>query len=201
MKQKCLYLAIERQFASAGTAIARRASELSGVPCYGEEILKAVSDKYGVSEESIESYEEKTTGSLLYSLFVMSRLSSAESDLLTREGHIFIAEQQAIRTFAADGPSIFLGHCACEALKGLPGVVKVFIKANYGDRIKRAVEEYGFPPEAANAVIKKFDKKRANYFYANTSRKWDDLSGYDIVLDSSAISVDLCAKVLSGLFS
>lgn len=200
MQRKCSYLAIERQFASAGTEIAGKVSELTGVPCYGKEILRAVSEKYGMSESSIENYEEKATGSLLYSLFVMSRLSAAEPDLVTKEGHVFIAEQQAIRVFAANGPAIFLGHCACEALKGRAGVVKVFIKADYEDRKRRAVEEYGLSPEEAGSAIKRFDRKRANYFYANTSRKWDDLSGYDVVLDSSALSVDGCVRALSALF-
>ena len=46
---------------------------------------------------------------------------------------------------------------------------------------------------------KKYDKKRANYFYANTAKTWDDFRNYDIVLDVSNIGIDGCVAVLRGL--
>lgn len=39
MKMKFRYITIEREYGSGGTKIARRLSEISGVPCYGHEIL------------------------------------------------------------------------------------------------------------------------------------------------------------------
>ena len=42
---KFRYITIEREYGSGGTKIARTLSEVSGVPCYGEEILEAVNDK------------------------------------------------------------------------------------------------------------------------------------------------------------
>lgn len=45
MKMKFRYITIEREYGSGGTKIARRLSEISGVPCYGHEILEAVAKK------------------------------------------------------------------------------------------------------------------------------------------------------------
>ena len=56
---KCSYIAIEREYGSGGTEIARRLSEESGVPYYGREILEKVSKDYGIPISQIEKYEEK----------------------------------------------------------------------------------------------------------------------------------------------
>ena len=103
------YLVIEREYGSGGTEIARRLGEACGIPCYGREILEAVSRKNHVPVEAIQHYEETVSGSLLYTLFTMSQSRSGESDLLSREGHVFLAEQREIEEMAARGPAVFLG--------------------------------------------------------------------------------------------
>jgi hypothetical protein len=47
--------------------------------------------------------------------------------------------------------------------------------------------------------MERFNKKRANYYYANTGRKWRDYRNYDIVLDSAVIGIEGCVAVLSGV--
>lgn len=125
---KFRYITIEREYGSGGTKIARRLSEACGVPCYGHEILEAVAKKQGIPVERINQYEEKATGSVLYTMFVMSRVQTGNPDMLTAEGKVFLDEQLEIRRLATAGPAIFLGHCACDALKDQKGVVKVFIQ-------------------------------------------------------------------------
>lgn len=52
---------------------------------------------------------------ILYSVYLMSQAVSGSVDMLTKEGHIYVAEQNIIQKFARKGPAIFLGHCASEA--------------------------------------------------------------------------------------
>lgn len=196
---KTKFITIEREYGSGGTTIARLLSEKTGVPCYGREILEAVSKKHNITIDRIEKYEETATSSFLYSFFALARAQSGDHDMLTAEGHIFVAEQAEIRRLAADGSAIFLGHCASEAIKDRSGVVRVFIRGKHKDKIKRIVEDYRIPENMAEATMKRFDKKRANYYYANTLKRWDDMRNYDIILDSSALGLEGCADVLSGL--
>ena len=109
---KFRYITIERDYGSGGTKIGRKLSEVSGVPCYGKEILEAVAKKQGIPVERINQYEEKATGSLIYSMFVMSRVQAGDPSMLTTEGKVFLDEQIEIRRLAMEGPAIFLGHCA-----------------------------------------------------------------------------------------
>ncbi len=61
------------------------------------------------------------------------------------------------------------------------------------------MEEYGILEGKADAVRRKFDRKRANYYYANTLKKWDDFKNYDLVLDSGKLVEETCVKVLCAL--
>ena len=76
----------------------------------------------------------------------------------------------------------------------------MFIRcSNEAEKKKRIVEDYGIPVFDANRVRKKYNKKRANYYYANTAKKWDDFRNYALVLDSGVLGIDGCVAVLNSL--
>lgn len=196
------YITIEREYGSGGSQIARRLSEELGIPCYGREILEMVAEEQGITVSEIDRYEESVTNSFLYSVYVLSQAASGKADMLSKEGHIFIAEQAAIQRLAQSGSCIFVGHCASEALKNQKNAVSVFIRSSdEEEKKKRIVSEYGIAEDDADRIMRKFDRKRANYYYANTVRKWDDFRNYDIVLDSAAIGIEGCVAVLKSLLA
>ena len=200
-----LWITIEREYRSGGTAVARELSEKTGIPCYGREILEEVSKDQGVDIDLIQNYEETASSPLSYTLFSLSR-SSTDTDgsveLLTQEDKVFIAEQEAIRRLAAKGSAIFLGHCASEALRNRSKVVKVFIKCSDEDsKYERIQKDYGIAASKVLTTARRYDKKRANYYRVNTGRRWNDADNYDIILDTARLGVDGCAKVLKGLYA
>lgn len=197
---KVNYIAIEREYGSGGTEIAKKAAKACQIPCYGSEILEAVAEKYNISPEQMQQYEENTTGSFLYSLYTLNRIQTGNAQPLTAEGQVFLAQQKEIKRMAAGGRAIFLGHCAAESLKEYKGVVKIFIRCSDPEaKRKRIVEEYGISPADAEATRKRFDKKRSSYYYSNTGKKWNDFSEYDMVLDSGKLGVEGCVGALKGI--
>lgn len=193
------YIAIEREYGSGGSIAARCLAQRSGMACYGREILERAGEILCVPVEQLERYEERTTNSFLYSVNMMSKAQLADPDMLMREGHLFVAEHQAIRELASQGPAIFIGHCASQALTEYDGVLRVFIQANPGQRKARAVEEYGIPQEEAEATLRRFDKKRGAYYGMNTAKKWRDPRNYDMILDSSTLGIDGCVAAMDAL--
>ena len=193
------YIAIEREYGSGGRAVAARLSELCSIPNYGREILVTAAQRLHIPVSQLEQYEESTTNSFLYSVNLIGRAQTGDPDMLMREGHLFVAEQLAIRDLASHGPAIFVGHCASEALKGYGEVLRVFIKSSMADRKHRITREYGIPDNEVDSTIRRFDKKRAGYYSINTARKWRDPNNYDIILDSSTLGVEGCAAALYAL--
>jgi hypothetical protein len=197
---KAKYLAIEREYGSGGTEIARRVGSATGIPCYGKEIVEITAKKLNRSVEEIERYEENVTGSFMYTMYMMAQAHSGSFDMLTEDGQIFIAEQEEIQKLAKQGSAIFLGHCASEALREEAGVVKVFIRcSDSAQKRERIIKDYGIDKAEVDYIREHFDKKRSNYYYANTKCKWKDFSSYDIVLDSATLGIDGCAVILGGL--
>lgn len=199
MKYK--YITIEREYGCGGGIIATQLAEKCGFSCYGSEILDKVAEKYGIPVEQMQKYEETVTNSFLYSLYVMNKAQSGDPDMITEEGHLYLAEQAIIKELAQNGPAVFVGHCASSALEGRKDVLRVFIGADKESKKTRCMEEYGIAKEKVESTMKRFDKKRANYFYANTTKKWTDERNYDLILDSGKLGVDGCVAALKGLWT
>ncbi len=196
---KIRYITMEREYGSGGTEIAEKVAGTCGISCYGREVLEMAAAKLHISVEEAQQYEENTSNSFLYSMFVMSQAQAGNTDMLPIEGKLYVEEHSAISSLAQQGRAIFVGHCASEALKEENGVLRVFIRADDTFKKKRAIEVYGIAQQDADRVCRKYNKKRANYYSLNTARKWDDLSNYDIVLDSSRIGIEGCVKAISAL--
>lgn len=194
------YITIEREYGSGGTKVARRLSEETGIPCYGREILEAVSAAKGIPVKDIEKYEENVSGSFLYTIYALRQSNRGNSDMLSHEGHIFIAEQDEIRKMAGNGKAVFLGHCASEALRDKNGVLKVYIRCSDDEiKKKRIIGDYEIPERDVEKTRKHFDKKRSNYYYANTAKRWDDMKNYDLIMDSAVLGIDGCVNILKSL--
>lgn len=193
------YITIEREYGSGGTEIAARLANKCGIACYGAEIMELAAKELHISVAEAQQYEEKITNSFLYSVFAMSQMQTGNAEMLSMEGRLYVAERNAICSLAHYGGAVFVGHCASEALKGRDNVLHVFIRAAEGFKNRRAVSDYGIDEKDTEAVCRRFNKKRAKYYAFNTSKKWDDMSNYDMVLDSSRIGIDGCVRAIEAL--
>ena len=191
------YVVIEREYGSGGTGIGKALSEKIGIPCYGSEILEGVSKKLQIHISDIQKYEESTTNSFLYSIYAIGKMNDGSGNFLSNENRIFLEQQNLIKEYAMQGPAIFVGRCAASALDN-KNVLKVYIYADSEIRKQRAVKEYGIQESLAYSIMVKYDKKRKNYYLANTGKKWKDWGNYDIVLESGRLGLETCVQVIQA---
>ncbi|MCH5334025.1 MAG: cytidylate kinase-like family protein [Agathobacter sp.] len=191
------YVVIEREYGSGGTEIGKMLAEKTGIPCYGSEILEGVSERLQIPVSDIQKYEETTTNSFLYSLYAIGKMNEGAEHLLSKENEIFLEEQKLIKEYALHGPAVFVGRCAVIALESHK-VLKIFVHADDESRKQRAVKEYGIPENMADSTMAKYDKKRRNYYSANTGKKWNDWRNYDIILDSGKLGTEACAQIIQA---
>lgn len=193
------YVVIEREYGSGGTEIGEKLAKACNIPCYGKQILEELSDRAGISVEKLEEFEENATSSFLYSLYLMSKMQTGDTDFTDGKGKVYVAEQKIIKEFANEGPAIFLGHCACEALKDRHNVLRIFIHGNLEDKKERIMKNYGIEEKIVESTMKKFDRKRSNYYNANTGERWDNFKNYDVVINSSTMGIDNAVAMLAGI--
>lgn len=190
-------IAIEREFASGGQEIGMEVSKRLGIPCYGREILRMAAEKIGTSLETLENIEEKATGSVLYSMYVIANLTNMSKTGMSSESELFLAESDIIRRLTQT-PAVIVGRCAVDSLKDRRDVLRVFIRADLDTRRKRAVELYGILPANADNVLRRADKRRAGFYKANTGKTWLDLNNYHMVLDSGQLGSSQCVDILEA---
>lgn len=189
-------IAIEREYASGGSEIGARLSKRLGIPCYGREILEEVAEMEGTTPGQIEHLEETATNSFLYSIAMISKAATGDNTGLSRESALYLAEAKVITDFVAQGPCILVGRCAGWILRARKDLLRVFIHADMEYRRNRALKSYGLEEARVDAVLKRFDKRRSNFYGANSGRKWDNKEGYDIILDSSTLGIAKCVDLI-----
>lgn len=186
-------ITIGRQFGSGGKEIGEKLAETLGIKCYDKELLSRASKESGISQELFENHDEKPTNSFLYSLvmdtYSMGYPSAAFAEMPLNH-KIFLAQFDAIKAIAKEGPCVIVGRCADYALSDFPNVVNVFLYADMQDRIVRIARRHDLTDAKAKDLIVKTDKRRASYYNYYTSKKWGEASGYDICLNTATLGID-----------
>lgn len=192
-------ITIEREYASGGREIGKRVAEQLEISCYGEEILEMAAERSGTTAENLRSLEETATNSLLYSLYMMSHATTGAPTMLSSADRLSIMEGEIIRELANQERCVIVGRCAGCVLEERDDVLRVFIRSDLETRKRRAVQVYGDPEQQVESILKKFDKRRANYYAANSDRRWNDISGYHVVLDSGELGTEECARIIADI--
>ena len=191
-------ITIEREYASGGRKIGKNVAKKLNIPYYGKEILEIAAMRNNIPKQHFERMEETVSNSLIYSIYMMSSVMSGKVNNLPETESLNIEESKIISELAYNGPCIIIGHCAGHVLRDRNDVLNVFIHADWEVRKKRAIEKYGIEKSKAESVLKKYDKRRANYYTANTNKRWNDISNYHLVLDSGKLGIDKCVDIITS---
>ena len=189
-------LTIERQYASGGDMIARTISDKLGIKCYGHELLDFAADRIGLKREYLEQIEESVTNSMLYSFLMNPEASLHGADLIPPTDRLFMAESDIIKELAEKDKCIFIGRAAGSILEDRDDCLRVFIYSDKESRLKRAIEEYGISEKDAPGTLKRYDKRRSNFYSTNCALGWEDKEGYDIMLNSAKLGIDGCVDAI-----
>lgn len=183
---------IGRQYGSGGQEIGEKLAKELNIPFYDKELLTIAAKKSGLCEEMFQSHDEKPTNSFLYSLV----MGSYGGDNLPLNHKLFLAQFDAIRSIADEGPCVIIGRCADYALEDYSNCINVFVHADIETRVKRATSLYHVPIPKAEEAVMKIDKKRASYYNFYSSKKWGSFENYNITINSSTIGIDNSVKLI-----
>ena len=187
--QKSLIITIGRQFGSGGHEIGEKLAKKLGIKFYDKELIKLIAKQSGLCEKVLESYDEKPTNSLLYSI-VMDIYPSVMYTGPTIDQQIYQANYDTIRKLADGEPCVIVGRCADYILRDHPELVSVFIHANSDFRAARIAEEYKLPDAKVRDLLVKTDKKRASYYNFQSEKQWGAASSYNLCIESSEVGID-----------
>ena len=155
MEEKRLIITIGRQYGSGGSETAVKLGKALGLNVYDKEILRMTSDESGIRESYFHLADERAGNKLLYriihSLIPENSTPSLGSDLVSAD-NLFRFQSSVIRRLAQEESCIFVGRCAEYVLMDEPGLVRVFIYADMGARVKRIRERDILPIMRWNGI-------------------------------------------------
>ena len=186
-------ITIGREYGSGGHEIALHLSQALSVPLYDKEILTEAAKESGFSENIFAAFDEVRESSLLYALAVGTNLYGPELPLPVQ---LCLEQFRTIERVAEKGPCIFVGRCADYVLRSRTDVLSVFIHAPMKDRVARITELRSITPQEAEKLIRRNDKKRANYYEYYTDRIWGEASTYNLTVDSSLAGLEKSAELI-----
>ena len=192
-------ITIGREYGSGGRQIGQEVAKYFGIKCYDKELLEHAANESGICKELFENHDERPTNSFLYSLvmdtYSFGYSSSGFTDMPMNH-KVFLAQFDAIKKIADEGPCVLVGRCADYALESYPNVVSIFIRADMEDRIRRVATRLDLTDAKAKDLINKTDKKRASYYNYYTNKKWGEAASYELCLNSSELGVQGTAKAI-----
>lgn len=197
-----LVLNIGREFGSGGREIGKLAAEKLGIPYYDKELIVMASEKSGMSLDYLTSLDEQSVSSFLYSFssanFSMGmRMNSV--NVLPPADQLFLSQSEVIRDIALKGGAVIVGRCADYVLQERQNHINVFIQAPMHQRVERVMARHEMNAKAAEALIAKTDKNRANYYIHFTGEKWGERKNYHLVL-SSAVGIEATVDLIVGYY-
>ena len=112
---------------------------------------------------------------------------------------VFLAQFDAIKRIAQEGPCVIVGRCAEYALADLPNVLNIFVVADEAFKIKNLRKR--FPDiqsdDKAIEMMKQKDKQRKNYHNYYCTKRWGHAESYDLVVNSGVLGVEGSAKLIT----
>ncbi len=195
-------ITIGRQYGSAGHEIGEKVAKYFDIPFYDKSILTKAAKDSGFCEEMIQNHDERPTNSFLYNL-VMDTYSfgyNSSSFVDMPISHkVFLAQFDAIKSFAEEGPCVIVGRCADYALSDYDNVLNLFIYADDDFRAKYICKHDPDikSEEKAKEYFLKKDKQRQSYYNYYSSKKWGRAESYDLCINSAKLGIEGTVKFIT----
>lgn len=193
-------ITIERQYGSGGNEIGRRLAENLSYRIYDRTILVEAAKRLEIPSIYMEDLEETSSGSIIFNLSQTSLggLHKKEKDMPLAD-KLFHEERKIIEEAVKTENCIIIGRCASHILKDREDCLRVFIYADTAYRTKRALETEHIAPADVDAMLKKVDKRRSNFYNHHTGLVWGQKENFDICLDSGTLGTETCVRLLTDL--
>ncbi len=192
-------ITIGRQFGSGGKEIGETLAKELGIPFYDRELLTRAAKESGFCEEMIQNHDERPTNSFLYNLvmdtYSFGYNSAAMVDMPISQ-KVFLAQFDAIRKIADEGPCVIVGRCADYALSEYDNCLNIFIHGNQKCKIERIMRKYELNDQKAKEMMIKKDKQRQSYYNYYSSKKWGRADSYDLTVNSSVLGIEGSVKLI-----
>jgi len=176
------FITISRSFGSFGDEIARGLTEKWQCNSLDKEAMEGLLHEYGITDSSIQRYDEKKPAFWATLSFEKNRYINYL--------------KMALFKFAQQKDGIILGRGGQFLLAQVPGILHVRITAPEKKRIERVKQNLKCSDRHAELTVRQNDRDRAGFHKTFFHKDWDSENAYDMVVNTSCLSVDSAIKLI-----
>ncbi len=187
--EKNTLVTITRQYGGGGREVADLVAKKMGVRRYDRKVVAMAAQNIG-EENNFHDLIERSYNAPEN---CMGNLGDYAYVRVPMHNRMYIEQAKVILGVAKEGSAVFLGRCADYILKDHPNTFSFFIYANDEFRQNRAKTHY------AGHTLKDLDaedKHREQYYAYYTGRAWGDPQNYDLMINTSKISLEAAADLI-----
>jgi cytidylate kinase len=168
---------------SGGNEIAEKVASLLNYRCVDREVLLEASRRYGIPEAKY-------------------------TEVLEAEGHWWERWMESLRLYritlqaamcevAQGNQLVYYGRAGQELFPGVRHVLKVLILAPLEFRMEEVKTRKGLEGDSAKQFLRELDRVRGRRLRALFNTDWQDPVTYDLVVNSSRVTIDSAAHLIS----
>lgn len=177
-------ITISREFGSGGETVASLVAEKSSFLLINKKyIIKGLSS-FGVSEPELVASEK------------------FDPDLIPDQHHAYInALHEFIYDMAIRNDLVILGRGGHVLFQDYPPALHVKIIASFDKRLERLMKQFKISAQAAHKLIKEQDRHKQNYYRQIFNVNWANLRRFDLVVNTSQVSLEDAAEIILSAYS
>ena len=198
-------------YGSGGKYIAIKLAELLNYTLCDDEIVSeaVANSNVDMADEAFRFFDESQGKAPLSELTRLSAIQKSSYlgavdtlslDVTPLDQNMKRVHKEVLSGLADKGNCILLGRCADYYLAGRSDLLSVFVIDSEENCIKRIMEHFpDLSEKEAKKLIKKTDKRRADYYYFFTNKEWGEMKNYGLILNCEVLeSADAAAKMLAA---
>jgi cytidylate kinase len=194
---------IAAAYGAGGSVIAPKVAERLGLPLIDRAIPVSLAHELaGPLQEALAEDEHRQPGPVgralqraidLSGLFVGVPVPVRELGADERVA----ATEEALRHCASRGGAVVLGRAGVFVLRHRPDALHVRLDGSESARLRQAMSHENLDEATACVQLRETDRARSAYvshFYPG--ERWTDPANYHLVIDSCAVSLDVCVDLI-----
>lgn len=195
--EKCV-ITIARGFGSGGRTIGKLLAKRLDIDYYNDDLIKLASEESGINLELFGKADERVKVNLFkrYKRSYGEWTIPPDSDMFVSDDNLFNYQAKIIKSLAEKSSCVIIGRCADYILRDRNDLTRILICADKPASMERVTELYGMKPADAEKRIETLDKGRAAYYKYYTGKDWDDITNYDLCINTSKIDFEKAVDII-----
>lgn len=195
-------ITIGRQLGAGGAVLGKAIAERYGFQYIDKEVVVLAGKQLHVALEDIEEFDQKNAPNWMN----MTRTAMGtipylgDSWVLPTSRKLYEEQTNLMKQAVENGPCVVIGRCGSQIFKDYDNHISIFLHGSIESRAARLAAVLGkeVDPVKDAKKIEKEDKERAKYYQDFTGKKWDDVSGYDVALNTSRLADEQIQEIVFG---